>query len=190
MNHLQKLLTETALWFTWLWLLVLWRSHAERSWRGGRRCGISGGRGRWSGKGAGNEDVLLTLPSTLRNHIRHGDRKKLKYRRSKIFNINATNIKLNVALCPCCTEGIVSYLIIQQAGCGEVLSTSRQLNTDRQTDRPLSLRRDLAGCTCCCVCFVTLWTEGELRLLLLLLPRFVSCSFTATSYEHFQHVKM
>lgn len=62
---------------TLLRLLVLWRCHAERSWRGRRRCGIGGGRGCWSGEGAGklrgNEDILLTLPSALRNDIRHGD---------------------------------------------------------------------------------------------------------------------
>lgn len=49
-------------------------------WSGDRRCGISGGRGGRSGEGAGkrrgNEDVLLTLPSTLRNHIGDGDKSK------------------------------------------------------------------------------------------------------------------
>lgn len=57
---------------TLLWLLVLWRRHAERSWRRRRGRGISGGRGRWPGEGAGklrrNEDILLTLPSNLRNN--------------------------------------------------------------------------------------------------------------------------
>lgn len=47
-------------------------------WGGGGGCGIGGGRGGRSGEGAGkrrgNEDVLLTLPSTLRNHIGHGDK--------------------------------------------------------------------------------------------------------------------
>lgn len=117
---------------TLLWLRVLWRCHAERSWGGRRRCGISGGRGCRSGEGAGklrgNEDILLTLPSTLRDDIGHGDKISLcrilcdKYKRP------------DTEPSPCYAGCIAGYLIIQQAACGEVLSTSRQLNADRETD--------------------------------------------------------
>lgn len=55
---------------TWLWFLVLWGGHREGSWGRGRGRGVGGGGGGGPGQGAvklrGHEDILLTLPSTLR----------------------------------------------------------------------------------------------------------------------------
>lgn len=86
----------------------------------------------------------------------------------------------------CYAWRIAGYLVIQQAGCGKVLSTSWQLNIDREKIEWNYLLYQIWFC----IWIFTLWTEGELRLLLLLFPRFVSCSFTATSCKHFQLVEM